>query len=239
MKNALLIFTIFIFMPALAFATERTSIGTVVALEGKAFYENGEKISEDGNVYFGETITTDEDSKMVIFLVDETEITLGENAELMIDQYILMPSQPEKQKAHFNILKGAFLLTSGIIAKTEKPNVTIDTQAGSIGLRGTTVWGGPLDNEYGVLVQLGEVDVYNEHGKVRLFAGEGSFIPNKNKSPRKIGGWDTQLTKRAVRMVTLKDKKGVKEKLEQIKSKAKTRNKAKKNLIKKRKRIRQ
>lgn len=215
---------LFITLPSLAHAEAPTAIGTVVALEGTAKGSIGKALDEDDPVYFGETITTGNNTKMVVLLVDDTEITLGEEAELTIDEYVVTPSTPENNRATFNILKGAFLLTSGLVGKTDDPDVTINTAVGSIGLRGTTVWGGPIDGEYGVLVQMGEVDVYNEHGKVRLYPGQGSFVPSRDKSPRKIGSWDPSLTKRAINRVTLRDHKGVAKKLRTLKQQTRLRN---------------
>jgi hypothetical protein len=44
--------------------------------------------------------------------------------------------------------------------------VQIGTPVGAIGLRGTTVWGGPIDNGYGVIVLSGEVTVTGRRGTV-------------------------------------------------------------------------
>ena len=40
----------------------------------------------------------------------------------------------------------------------------IRTPVAAMGVRGTTVWGGPIDNGYGVIVLSGEVTVNREEG---------------------------------------------------------------------------
>ena len=47
------------------------------------------------------------------------------------------------------VVKGAFLYVGGRIEGVNGAKVQIHTPVGAIGLRGTTVWGGPIDNGYG------------------------------------------------------------------------------------------
>lgn len=120
-------------------------IGELIALEGKAFYigSNSKAALNIGDpIYFNSTIETGKNAKALILFIDDTEITLAEDTVLTMDEYVFDPYDPRENKADFNILKGAFLWTSGMVAAKDPPDVRIDTARGSIGIRGTTVWGG-------------------------------------------------------------------------------------------------
>ena len=56
----------------------------------------------------------------------------------------------------------------GRIEGLDGATVQIRTPVGAIGVRGTTVWGGPIDKGYGIIVQSGEVTVTGRRGTVTL-----------------------------------------------------------------------
>ena len=53
----------------------------------------------------------------------------------------------------------------------------------AIGVRGTTVWGGPIDNGYGVVVLSGEVTVTARRGPVTLKQGQGTMLFGDRQTP--------------------------------------------------------
>jgi hypothetical protein len=55
--------------------------------------------------------------------------------------------------------KRAFPYVRGRIEGVNAAQVHIHTPVGAIGLRGSNVWGGPIDHGYGVIVHSGEVTV--------------------------------------------------------------------------------
>jgi hypothetical protein len=77
----------------------------------------------------------------------------------------------------------------------------IRTAVGAIGLRGTTVWGGPIDKGYGVVVLNGEVAVTGRRGTVTLKQGQGTMLFGDGKPPR-AAAWPTARVKRAVASIT-------------------------------------
>src|SRR5580693_409694 len=79
--------------------------------------------------------------------------------------------------------------------------VQIGTPVGAIGLRGTTVWGGPIDNGYGVIVLSGEVTVTGRKGTVTLKQGQGTMLFNDGK-PQRAAAWPAGRMKRAVASIT-------------------------------------
>jgi hypothetical protein len=98
-------------------------------------------------------------------LKDATQLTLGENATLVVDEFFYDPSM-SRGALSLSVIRGAFLYVGGRIEGVNGAKVQIRTPVGAIGLRGTTVWGGPIDKGYGVIVLNGEVTVTGRKGTV-------------------------------------------------------------------------
>ncbi|MCB9978100.1 MAG: FecR domain-containing protein [Rhodospirillales bacterium] len=174
-----------------AFAQAPQPIGSVVETEGSVTFSgtNGTSAARpQDNIYPYATIKTGPQSRALILLIDDTEITLGENAELSLDEYVFDPGDPQENKGRFSFLRGAFVYVSGMLAKRSPPDVTLKTSYGSIGIRGTTVWGGPVDDGFGVFVENGEVLFNGESGSVRVPQGAGTFL-KRGSVPRPANAW--------------------------------------------------
>ena len=100
-----------------------------------------------------------------------------------------------------SIGKGAFLFVGGRIEEGTGAMVQIHTPVAAIGVRGTIVWGGPIDNAYGVVVLSGEVTVSARKGAVTLKQGEGTMLIGDRK-PQRAAAWPTGRMKRAVASIT-------------------------------------
>ncbi len=74
------------------------------------------------------------------------------------------------------VSEGAFLFVGGKIEGPSGGNVEIRTPVGTLGVRGTTFWGGAIDGGYGVLVLSGEVSVTTRRGRVVLKEGQGTMV---------------------------------------------------------------
>jgi hypothetical protein len=74
--------------------------------------------------------------------------------------------------------------------------VQIHTPVGAIGLRGTAVWGGPIDKGYGVIVLNAEVTVTGRRGTVTLKQGQGTMLFGDGK-PQRAAAWPAGRMKRA------------------------------------------
>jgi hypothetical protein len=186
--------------------TTNLPIGKILEIEGTVnhVYNTGTvPLAVDDDVYANDKIATGAASRAVIMFVDDTQITLGEGSEITLDKYVYDPEDTANASADFNMIKGSFLLVSGLLTKNGKPDVHIKTSAGTIGLRGTTVWGGRLDADYGVLVQDGEVDVTNEGGTTTVPKGQGTFMKDMHEKPRPPKVWAKEKTDRAVKTIVL------------------------------------
>ena len=84
-------------------------------------------------IYQGDIVEMGEDSGCKIVFADETDISLGEESRLEIDEYVYDPNS-EDGKHSFSFLRGVFLFTSGLIGRREPREV--DIAYGLIGIRG-------------------------------------------------------------------------------------------------------
>ncbi|MDP6353338.1 MAG: FecR family protein [Alphaproteobacteria bacterium] len=151
-------------------------------------------------VHDGDLLATGPGARLAARLDDGTEITLGENAELLIDEFVYEAGS--RGNLFLKVLKGAFLFIGGAIEEIMASNVAIDTPAATLGIRGTTVWGGPIDDGYGVLVQDGRVAVTTDRRTVVLGPGEATMIAGRDSAPEAPHTWSAEKTARAVAAVS-------------------------------------
>jgi hypothetical protein len=154
----------------------------------------------NSDVYFRDRCHSGEGARLQATLKDGTQLTLGQNATLVVDEFIYDPSR-SRAELSIRIVKGAFLYVSGLIEGEAGAKVQIHTPIGAIGVRGTTVWGGPIDNSYGVIVLSGEVTVTGRRGTVALKQGQGTMLFRDGK-PRRAAAWPADRMKRAVASIT-------------------------------------
>ncbi len=198
----------FLALAAPAFAADETAIGSIMAVEGKvtvkrADTEKAEDAATAMPVYLNDTIETGPEARAIAVFEDETKLVLGENAIMTMDEYIFAPAAASGNRARLNVARGAFLYVSGLIGKQARPDVEIRIPYGSIGLRGTTVWGGDLD-QYGVFVLDGKVSVQTKRGSMMLSKGEGVDLASDKDAPSGRKVWGEAKVGRAVATVTLK-----------------------------------
>jgi hypothetical protein len=203
---AMLMLCVFISGMAKAESKATYPIGEIAVLEGTAHYVRGDQkveIKQGNPVFFQSSLETDPASKVLILFIDDTEITLGEDSALTIDEFIFDPYDSKENTGQFNFTKGVFLWTSGLISKRDEPDVTLNTPHGSIGIRGTQLWGGDTAKGYGVLVNEGLVDFSGGWGNVSIPAGKGVFLNEDNKAPQgPAASWPRQTTEKAYSEVT-------------------------------------
>jgi len=212
-------FTFIICAPACA---ENLRIGTIVEIEGTASVQQATqsvKLKVNDPVYLNDVLTTDKESKLVTLLIDDTQFILAENTSFKVNDYTYDPKQEKGGRAEYNILKGAFLYVSGLLSKKNEGHITIKNNYGTIGIRGTTVWGGHVENKgYGVLVADGVAQFMTNKGSIRLEAGQGTFITKESSYPSRAKVWGAPVMKAALATITLKDQDALKTKLQTVKT---------------------
>lgn len=201
-------------LPLSAHAQTNARIGSLMAVEGSVSVKRDGKDKNETAavampVYAKDLVETGARSRVLILLDDETEVTLGADSALTLDEYIFVPGAETGNKAAVSVLRGAFLYASGLIGKVARPDVVITIPYGTIGLRGTTVWGGTLDDQYGVFVADGKVSLQTKRGSAILSKGDGIDLLGANKAPNGRKVWAEEKVAMAIATVALKDQDAV------------------------------
>lgn len=169
-------------------------IGTVVEIEGTA------TLSRSGGTPFslklndrlqtGDVVATGAKSRLFILLADNTEWTLSENARFRVDEYLFDSEDDSGNKARYSVLDGGFRYVSGLVAKKDSPDVSINSPAGTIGIRGTDITAAPdADGSYDVYVDDGMIDVGSGGSFTRLQRGQGTTVSKRGAAPLSPKEW--------------------------------------------------
>ena len=151
----------------------------------------------DMALHLEDTVMTDRDARLEVTFVDGTTLTLGEKASITLDSYVFAPEQAGNRLA-VSIVQGAFLFVSGQMGKQAGRDMSVSTAYATIGIRGTTFWGGPLDNPLDVLLVDGKVEVQTPGGAVVLDQpGKGTTVPMAGQMPTQPTSWPADKRARA------------------------------------------
>ena len=152
---------------------------------------------------FGDKLKTGPAARLEAKLADGTVLTLGEKGRLTVDRFVYDPDRAGGQLA-LTVKTGAFLFVGGKIEGPTGGNVAIDTPVGTLGVRGTTVWGGPIDGGFGVLVLSGEVSLKTPHGTVLMQKNQGTMVYGA-RGPTSAAPWPEDRVRRAVATISFSD----------------------------------
>lgn len=110
--------------------------GTALAVDVDARVEFGDDIRvlvAGDSLAIGETVVTDAHGLVQIKFSDETELVVGPNSELLLEDYLLR-DDGSVGKLAINALSGSFRFVTG---QSNKDDYSIKTPTGTIGIRGT------------------------------------------------------------------------------------------------------
>lgn len=167
--------------------------GLVQDILGEAFADASNQhrvLQKSSQVYVGDSVATGPSSRLTMLLGEDTTIRLGENARLVIDQFL-------------STTGGEISLPAGPML-FERPNgsrpmpVKIKSSYGLIAVRGTTFFAGPSNDVFGVFVQQGTVSVSNAGGEVALSAGEGTNLASPGAKPTAPVLWGAERIRKAL-----------------------------------------
>jgi hypothetical protein len=121
-------------------------------------------------------LRTGSDARLQVTFRDKSVLTLDEKANVIVDRYVFDP-ETSKGEVLLKSTQGAFRFAGGKIKQMSDRQITVNTPAAALAVRGTEFWAGPIDGQYGVLLLTGKVDVSNRAGAVRLSSpGMGTDI---------------------------------------------------------------
>jgi len=186
-------------------ADDPAEIGVVDKVENEAKIVAGDNTAAaiiGTPIHMRDELRTGAKGRLKIIFRDETVLTLGEKASVVIDRYVYDPDKGVGE-AVLQATRGAFRFATGRIKAMNKSKIAVSTPVADIGVRGTEFWGGPIDAEYGILLLNGEVTVANQAGSVTLTPGQGTDIPSPLDAPGEPKTWGAEKIARAIESVAL------------------------------------
>lgn len=203
---AVLFSAFFLFAAAPVFAADEDGvIGTVLEVQGTATVKSdGQKFPAKLNtrIHVKDVIETGEKSRLFILFIDDTQLTLGEKAHLVVNNYVF-DEKKKDNSASYSILDGAFNYVSGLMTKQPDPNAHINTRYGNIGIRGTWLTGGNLGNLFALFLHHGGIDFVTGGGTAGLDGGEGTSTDGIG--PGNPEHWTQEQIKELMDLVALKN----------------------------------
>lgn len=156
-----------------AFPATSQEVGTASKVVNKVLGKSlGYEIRGDQKIQFREEINTLAKSASTISFKDATALSIGEDSQLTIDEFVYDPAVGTAKGA-LRVVKGALRLATGIAANKA---VTIETQVAVIGIRGTILDVVADRQRTGVLVHQGQVTVQAAGTSLQLDAGQFVLI---------------------------------------------------------------
>ena len=112
----------------------------------------------------------------------------------------------EAPNAAVRVLQGAFKSVSGELVKVANASFVVETELATIGIRGTTIWGGILDDTFDVALLEGKsIYVETKAGRVEITTpGEGTSVRTAHDAPSPPKAWTKAKVDRAMATVTFR-----------------------------------
>jgi hypothetical protein len=160
-----------------------SSVGRVSRVQNSA--QIGAATATVGSpVHMNDRLQTGANARLEVTFNDNSSLTLGENASVVIDRYVFNPDKSSAQVV-LNSSRGALRFAGGKIEQMAQKSIVVNTPNAALAVRGTHFWAGPIDGQYGVLLLNGKVRVSNRAGAVTLSRpGVGTDIPLRRRARR-------------------------------------------------------
>jgi len=173
-----------LFCCAIFGARAETAVGVVSRVVSPA-QVGAETAVVGAPVHMNDRLRTGANGRLQVTFHDKSELTLGENANVVIDRFVFNPEKSSAQVA-LDATRGAFRFAGGKIEQMHQKSIVVNTPSAALAVRGTHFWAGPIDGQYGVLLLNGKLGVANRAGAVTLSRpGYGTDIPLRHHARRK------------------------------------------------------
>lgn len=144
-------------------------------------------LMKDKSVRKGERIVTGPFGRMYVSFKDGSEISIGPEADITLDDLIYTPDDRQANRFDVSVVSGAFRYLSGGIAKLNAAEVTLRTPLATIGIRGTHVLAIVDKNFTGCIVLLETPGAEGKPSALTVTANGKTVVVDKP-------GWGTEVT---------------------------------------------
>lgn len=177
-------------------AVAETGIGTLKMLTGTAYLVHGgaaaQPMKAGDAVSMDDVIETQAGSRAVFSFADGAELVMTGKGRLVIDEYVYDPAQAAGNKAVLDVLDAAFSYTGGAMDKAAKPEVKLNLDYGTVGIRGTKLIGARRNGITWVYLSEGGAVFENAGGKTDIAPGYGTRIRSRADAPAPAYPWGTE-----------------------------------------------
>ena len=138
MKKYIIFFICLLSVPMMLLASP--SVAIVKSINGEVSVIHGDKttsrLKQGDGLFEKDVIKTVANSSIGIIFEDNTLISIGSNAEFLIDEYLF---EPEHKNVKFksNLFKGKLACVTGLISKINPDAMELKVKTATIGIRGT------------------------------------------------------------------------------------------------------
>ena len=151
-------------MANLVYASDRDQVGVLAASAGVVQLKSSgtssfTEIAPGAPIYLYDEIMTGPDTRAQILMRDETTFSIGENTELVIDEFIFNPYDHASGLIKADFKTGVFRFISGRIAKANPANMEVKAGNAVIAIRGTEVIGTITEQESTIVLLSGQIDM--------------------------------------------------------------------------------
>jgi hypothetical protein len=180
MKQLLPVLVAVLFGSMATLSSAADQVGAVEELSGTASATDQagatRRLGKGSAVHLGDRIATDADSKLLIRFVDDSTVGQGENAVLVINEYVFSPQSKAENNAAFRLVRGVFRFVTDKITKLNPEGYQVEGNYGTIGIRGCELGFDMNDERDDVLViSLGEREAVLIELQDRFRAGRDAF----------------------------------------------------------------
>lgn len=183
-------------------AQEPSVAGRITLFKGGAIATHqgaSRNLVQGAAVYVGDKILTGSRTRIKLRMIDDAEITLGDDSVLVISAY-RFDAGARQGEGTLGVLKGFFRAVTGALGTLQNRPFTVQTPVATIGIRGTDFWGEQHVDQLRVALIGGEaIIISNDAGSVEITqAGYGTQVTSPHRPPQKPFKWSEEALKRAV-----------------------------------------
>jgi len=168
---------------------DASPVGMVKEVSGAATITHASGMTETAvigtAIYQGDIVETDGVGAVNIRFLDESTFAVSNNARLAIDEYVFDAGNTGAGASNFSLLRGVFMFTSGLIGRDDPDDVRIETPVGSIGIRGTTI--------FGVIDPNGESQITVTEGAIVVRNGTGERTLSNQNDTVTLSGFNDEI----------------------------------------------
>jgi hypothetical protein len=133
----------------------------------------------------GYTVTTGQNSHVVLRFDDGQIVALKSLSSLQIDSYKYESGNPAAGEVIMSLLTGGLRTITGLVANTNRSAFALRTPSATIGIRGTDFLAALYQGTY-TLVNSGAISMTNPKGATDFAVEETGFAAGPNAAPSKI-----------------------------------------------------